>query len=554
MKRALVIQHRKFGDLAQTLPAVSALRLEHPDWEIWLLGSSNYLKYLEGVPLFDRIVAADFDYEAGSLAALERRAASIARELPNSGWELVANLSHSALAGRLTEMIPAKRKAGLLLLENGNRALGTPVDRYLFAAVSERRFNRIHLSDIYKWMVGCHLPTPPPILTGTQDSGNRVRELLREAGWDGKRPLVALQLGTARRERVWPIYLFARLGRLLAQDYGVQPVLIGSAQEGYLAEAYAQLAPGTAINLVGEVPMALLPSFFQVVGALVGPDTGPTHVAAMSGCKVVGLYFANSWVHETGPYGDDHIVIQAKLPCSPCFLRTICDDRPCAEMIRPEHVVAALALMGVLDERETGDSVISAPDGTLEVFRSVIDQSGRQRYRRLVPQEESREDLLCDALEMAATAVLAPRLAQEMGGQELVEPAPPVGARDELDEDLQALSGDLRAVVSFARAAADQAARIRDAVRTGRAGTMLQQLGKALESIDAEIARIGEGAALVKAYIREAQRLLAARDLESMAEESRLNYDTAARLAAHALQVLERVTHAVENEKEAAEV
>ncbi len=532
MKRALVIQRLKFGDLAQTLPALAALRTRHPDWEIWILGRGRYVSLLERAAVVDRVASTGPECAVTNAAAVERCAQDIARQLPDDTWELVANLSHDPVAGRVATLLPARSRAGLLVDGRGERSLAGDAVRYLFGAVGARRLGRIHLSDVYAWALGAQTqPVTFPLLEPLPEDVENVKSKLRNAGWDDSRRLILFQLGTAAPERRWPVHLFARLGRMLATFPGIQIVLIGSEDERALGEAYRQLAPGTALDLIGQIPIRELPALSQLTAALVGADTGPTHIAAVTGCDVVGIYHATAWVHETGPYGDGHVVLQADLQCSPCFQRTACDEKPCAVAVQPEHVLQALVWKGVLPEDEVPAEFLGAPFANVHAFVSEMHAWGVQ-YRQVAGPVDAAEEILATAGQAAAYRLwfgianaIRPNRVSRKG---LPEASPFAEMRD------------LLALAELADRGATYAGQILRSVRNvSKVGKKLGDLAKKLDEVDAGIRELGEGAALVRSYLVETQKLLPGGDLIKMARESEKAYATAAQWARWTAEWLE---------------
>ncbi|NOZ55212.1 MAG: glycosyltransferase family 9 protein [Calditrichaeota bacterium] len=533
MKRALVIQRLKFGDIAQTLPALAALRSQHPDWEIWVLGRGRYVTLLERAKAIDRVVSTGPECAVTNAAAVERCAQDIVRDLPGDTWELVANLSHDPVAGRVATLLPARSRSGLLVDARGERSLAGDAVRYLFGAVGARRLGRIHLSDIYSWALGAQAQRVTfPLLEPSSEDLETVRSKLHAAGWDDSRQLVLFQLGTAAPERRWPVHLFARLGRMLATFPGIQIALIGSDDERALAEAYLQLAPGTALDLVGQIPIQELPALSRLSATLVGADTGPTHIAAAAGADVVGIYHATAWVHETGPYGEGHVVLQADLQCSPCFQRTACTEKPCAVAVQPEHVIQALVWRGILPEDEVPEEFLSAPWTNVRAFASEM-QAWGVGYRQIAGEFAPAEELLAAANQAAAHELWFGTAGSVDAGflrqEELPGDSPFAEMRD------------LLALAELADEGATYAGQILRSVRNvSKVGKKLNNLARKLDDVDAGIRDLGDGAALVRSYLVETQKLLPGGDLVKMARESEKAYATAAQWARLAAQWLER--------------
>ncbi|HAR45649.1 MAG TPA: lipopolysaccharide heptosyltransferase I, partial [Nitrospiraceae bacterium] len=70
-------------------------------------------------------------------------------------------------------------------------------------------------------------------------------------------------------------------------------------------------------------------------------DTGPMHLAAAAGGKVLALFGPTApW--RTGPYGERHQVIRMGIDCSPCFQRSCKVNRVCMAGITVDEVMRAV--------------------------------------------------------------------------------------------------------------------------------------------------------------------------------------------------------------------
>ena len=60
------------------------------------------------------------------------------------------------------------------------------------------------------------------------------------------------------------------------------------------------------------------------------------HMAAAVGTRILGLFMGPAFCHETGPYGQNYIIIQARPNCSPCNEGAECTNQFCRSMITPD--------------------------------------------------------------------------------------------------------------------------------------------------------------------------------------------------------------------------
>jgi heptosyltransferase II len=154
------------------------------------------------------------------------------------------------------------------------------------------------------------------------------------------------EYGPAKR---WPLECFADAANELYRRLDCEFLIFGGLGDVGLAEQLrvrlaAPLAHGHVTSLAGKTRLGELMSALKHCRVLVTNDTGPMHLAAALGTPVV-VPFGSTSPELTGPGlpGDSrHRLLQAGVPCAPCFLRHCPIDLRCLKGIRPERVVAAV--------------------------------------------------------------------------------------------------------------------------------------------------------------------------------------------------------------------
>ena len=161
------------------------------------------------------------------------------------------------------------------------------------------------------------------------------------------------EYGPAKR---WPVESFAEAANELYRRLDCEFLIFGGAGDVALAEQLrvrlaAPLAHGHVTSLAGKTRLGELMSALRHCRVLITNDTGPMHVAAALGTPVV-VPFGSTSPELTGPGlpGETkHRLLQAGVPCSPCFLRQCPIDLRCLKGISPDRVVAAA--MEIMDAR-----------------------------------------------------------------------------------------------------------------------------------------------------------------------------------------------------------
>ena len=382
-RKILIIHLSRLGDMIQSLPAVKLFKEDCPESEVTYFGIEDFCVPLKGIPWIDKLATissseikgisteeADIDTEA-----FDR----LFRNIPelNIYYDVLINMTHSRGSSYLSTRIKAKEKRGRVFSKENEIVMAGNWGKYLFAVARNRNDNLLNLVDLYTGMAGVqnrpvmnYLPTDPEI-------DRHCLSRLKEHGFDPGRPAVGFQLGASKSLRTWPPEYFSRLGEFLGGQLDAQVILFGSEQERALADQFYKATPFTVIDLIGRTTLTDLPSFLKHLNVLVSNDTGPMHIAAAVGTKVVGVFMGTAYFRITGPYGAGHIAVQSNYPCAPCLDSSTCSQPLCRKSISPEMVLHGVKLaMG----HEAGS--IAGSNGA-SLYISGFDKNGILSYKRL---------------------------------------------------------------------------------------------------------------------------------------------------------------------------
>jgi heptosyltransferase-1 len=100
------------------------------------------------------------------------------------------------------------------------------------------------------------------------------------------------------------------------------------------------------VALLPRLGLKALAAAYRACGYVIGPDTGPLHLAAAAGARTVSVFRATDG-NRNAPVGPDHRFLQAPLPCTACLRKTCDRDAACRASLRPVDAAAAMrVLMG----------------------------------------------------------------------------------------------------------------------------------------------------------------------------------------------------------------
>jgi ADP-heptose:LPS heptosyltransferase len=316
MGRALVVQLARLGDLLQTLPAITAIKSADPSLTLDLLCPMPLSSVGRMLPGIARVLEWDGlawrrhgqDASAGlhpeHLRDAERRICELSSQRYDRAYVLNQH-PRALLAG------------ALLAREMKGPRLRGPLDEqpapwasYVKDVAVNRRGCRVHLADAFCGLCGVY---PPGRLVALSRSPCPLSPDLESIGQQGG-PWIGLIVGAGAEERLVPVEAWRRwILQFMAAAPAGRVVLIGQERERgqYIQDQLSSLTLARLWDATGRTSLPELAEILSRCHAVIGADTGPLHLAAAVGARVIGWYFGRARVHETGPYGTDHLVWQA---------------------------------------------------------------------------------------------------------------------------------------------------------------------------------------------------------------------------------------------------
>ena len=316
--RRLLIQLARLGDLVQSLPVIASLTAHDPDRSLDLLCPTplaDLARLFPGVGHVLKWNGAQWhawaeSFVGGFQSSRLREVEEYLAELTPEPYTMAYVLNHhprAILAGTLL----ATEVQGPNLHGPLDEAL-SPWASYLRHVAQARGSNRIHLSDTFCGLCGVTPPPAPPVLIlPSNDLPGDLAEIGIPAGqW------IAVVVGAGDVDRSIPVSVWTEwISTVLAHDSPCSVVLIGTERDQTAAlaiqDGLSPMIAGRVWDATGRTTLPQLATLLKRCHWAVGADTGPLHLAAAVGTSAMGLYFSRARVHETGPYGQGHLVWQA---------------------------------------------------------------------------------------------------------------------------------------------------------------------------------------------------------------------------------------------------
>ncbi len=310
--RLLVVRLGSMGDILHALPAVTALRLAHPEWVIdwaveprWraLLAAGRNAPFESrgpAQPLVDHLhFAATKEWKKAPLSRKtlhEIKALRIA--LRAGGYDAVLDLQGAIRSAVVARMAGCRRLIGEA--EPRER-----VARWLFTERVTTRGTHVIEQDVeLASAVGGDVLTPAtPWLPVDPAAEAWADEILRPST---TQPAVLINPGAGWGAKRWPTERYAAVAQVLI-DRGLRVLINAGPGEEPLAETIVQSA-SAATPLACSLGQLI--AITRRVALVIAGDTGPLHLACALDRPVVGIYGPTD-PSRNGPFGTRFKVLRS---------------------------------------------------------------------------------------------------------------------------------------------------------------------------------------------------------------------------------------------------
>ena len=311
--KVLVARTDRLGDVVLSLPVFEFIKRARPDWQLHALVTPGAMPLVENDPHVDAIWSSDGLPD-------DRLAAGLAAERFDAVLLLLYRRELAALMRRIgirRRIGPLSKWSSWLLL---NRGVWQGRSRL---KLHEWEYN-LRLAEK---LIGRGTPYPEPRIHLAEIQREIGREFRRQEA-PGVGTVVFVHPGSGGSALDWEPIRFAAVANALAADPGVRVFVTGSHHDRLLIDLVApELLP--EVTVIAE--RYQLREFLGVLTAcdvLIGPSTGPLHMAAALGSATVGLFppvatmSAQRWGGR-GPYS------RSLEPDVSCPARRYCTEERC---------------------------------------------------------------------------------------------------------------------------------------------------------------------------------------------------------------------------------
>jgi heptosyltransferase-3 len=299
--KILVIKLRAIGDVILATPVLENLRQAFPLAQVDFLTEKPCAPIVEGHPAVHEVLVLDRKQKGASRA--------LVRQVRQRRYDAVFDLFGNPRSAVLTWLSGAPTRVGFMFRGR----------KYAYNLKVEPRGDRVHEVEFnLDALRALQIPIVSRKLHVAVDAES---ENFAAQFWRGHklqdRPVIGLNASGGWYTKRWPLENFARLGDRLHRELNAVVLLLWGPGELEEVKTIAQRMQAPSL-LAPPANLKQLAALLSRLTLLISNDSGPLHLAAATGTRVVGLY-GPTRPDLQGPWGDGHeTVVKTGLPCLGC--------------------------------------------------------------------------------------------------------------------------------------------------------------------------------------------------------------------------------------------
>jgi len=322
--RVCIIKPSSLGDVVHALPIIAALRVRWPSSYLAWVVNRPFQEVIRDHPDLDELIVHDLRFGRSGMAS----AVNLFGRLSSGRFDLTIDLQGLFRSALMTAATQAPFRVGMADAREGARWFYTDVvDAPRLSLHAVERVRRVAQA------FGACLAEPRfrvPV-----GEGDRCWARATLAG--AASPRIVLNLGARWPTKRWPPEHYAEIGRRACAEFGASLIAVGSAVDRPLVDALLRLsARGSVLDLCGKTGLLQLAALAVESDLMISNDTGPLHLAAAAGARVLGIYTCTDR-SLTGPYGPRVSTVRSGIWCA-ASLRKKCARLDCMSELTPARV------------------------------------------------------------------------------------------------------------------------------------------------------------------------------------------------------------------------
>ncbi len=343
--RVLFIRPDHLGDLLLATPAIRALKEARPYTEIHVLAGPWAANILGNIPEIDQVLTVEFpgfnrSRKKGNYLEPYTQLVRISRQLRQIGYGHAVILRPDHWWGAMLAHVAGISERIGYSVKNVSPFLTQAYPHQYQHAI------RQNLRLVESWtgfVPDDEIIYNLPVYDKEQID---VSNFLRACGIAEGQPYLCIHPGAGTWVKRWTNSHWAQVADVLSEQLGAEIIFTGGDSERGLVAQIQNRMQRKSSSAAGELSIEQLAALYERALVVMGPDSGPMHVAAAVHTPTVTLFGPAAPI-EFAPWGNrrKHIVLTSNIGCRPCRVLDWGDDdpafHPCVREITVGQVLEA---------------------------------------------------------------------------------------------------------------------------------------------------------------------------------------------------------------------
>jgi lipopolysaccharide heptosyltransferase I len=329
-KSILILKLGSLGDVNHTLPLANILRSKYLDAHIGWAIERKVSSLIENHPSVDEVIV--FERKRGIKTFLPFM--KFIKEVRGKKYDIIIDLQGNLKGGIITLLSSCRWRMGF---KRGSSRIETISTFFTNRKVAEEGS---HIIERNMGFAGELEADAGDISFGVpveEPAKRYIDDFLKSRNVYNKR-IVIMHPGVTWETKKWPIENYARLSEEIVKKFDDTAIVITA---GPGEEKLAEKCRKGDVVIANGMNLSQLAALLDKCELFIGSDTGPLHLAAALGKRVIGLYGPTDPARN-GPYGEKNFAVWKKLPCSGCWRRK-CKSIKCMKEIEVSEVMGKVS-------------------------------------------------------------------------------------------------------------------------------------------------------------------------------------------------------------------
>ena len=328
--KILIIKLGSLGDIIHTLPLVNALRDDLPHVRVDWVVEGKFSSLLDGHPAVDEVIVFD---RVKSKIRTFRSLVKVIRKLRSRHYDVLMDLQGNLKGSAIVFLSGCSCRMGF---RRGSSRIETASTFFTNRKIVEDGAHIIERNLSFAEALGVEWVDVSFRIPVSVSDRDQVESFLRSENVHEKR-LAIIHPGVTWVSKKWPLKKYASLADEIAGRFPGAAVVVSTGPGEEALGTELKETCRAEIVLAGNMSLPQLTALLDRCEVFISSDTGPLHLAAALGKRVIGLYGPTDPARN-GPYGKRNFAVSAGKACSGCWRRS-CRDLSCMNDIDVPEVM-----------------------------------------------------------------------------------------------------------------------------------------------------------------------------------------------------------------------